>query len=114
MDAIPILHALFHRLAGIDYPFGHWWIDLAAALALVLGPAWAAWMAGRLAVRWTGPLRSRGHIPPSPPPHGTGAPTRPDRRRPAVRGTLERFVLGATLRSQVRLAAVSVLTLPMA
>lgn len=114
MDAIPILHAFFHRLAGIDYPFGHWWIDLAVAVALVLGPAWAAWMAGRLAFRWPGPGRSSGRMPPGFATRRTGSAAPPHPRRPAVRTTLETFVLRATLRQQVRLVAISVLTLPMA
>ncbi|WP_331299038.1 hypothetical protein [Methylobacterium oryzae] len=89
------LHDLLHRVAGLDGPHGHWWMELVSLLVLVVAPAWTGWMALRLAWR-----------------------TLRDRQRPGAASPgawrLERYVMRATLRPQLRLLLLSLLTLPAA
>ncbi|RUP22638.1 MULTISPECIES: ABC transporter ATP-binding protein [Methylobacterium] len=116
MTAIEAIHALAHRLTGLDYPHGHWWIVADAVLIFVVAPAWTAWLVGRAAMRRhrrsaaglgaggstdgqrTAPSRGRR-------PRGVGL--RPGRR-------LEAYVLDATLGIQFRLVFLSLATLPAA
>lgn len=104
MITIDFLHALFHRIAGVDYPVDHWALDLGAATMLVAAPLWSAWIVGRFAVRRVGAwFEDR----------------RSDRARgasgsPPGRWQLEGFVLRATARQQMRLALLCILTLPAA
>ncbi len=90
-----VVHDLIHRVAGLDGPHGHWWMELVSVLALVVAPAWTGWMALRLAWRTLRERRRR----------GAGNPEE---------WRLERFVLRATLRPQLRLLLLSLLTLPAA
>ena len=90
-----VVHDLIHRVAGLDGPHGHWWMELVSVLALVVAPAWTGWMALRLAWRTLRERRRR----------GAGNPGE---------WRLERFVLRATLRPQLRLLLLSLLTLPAA
>ena len=115
MDTVNFLHELFHRVAGIEYPGGHWWIDLAAASMFVLAPAWLILIVVRPALRWAlarpgNPSCSR--IPAAPEVRALGPA--PDASVPTPRWRLERFVLRFSLRSQMQLLALSVLTLPSA
>ncbi|WP_430912134.1 multidrug ABC transporter ATPase [Methylobacterium sp. sgz302541] len=100
MDTINFLHALFHSIAGTDYPVDHWWLDLGAGLMLVVAPFWSAWILGRFILRrtqeWWGRISAT----------GLG--------RPTARWPLEMFVLRTTLRYQVRVAILCLLTLPAA
>jgi ABC-type multidrug transport system fused ATPase/permease subunit len=116
VTAIEAIHALAHRLTGLDYPHGHWWIVADALLVFVVAPAWTAWLVGRAALRRRrrtadaiaaagatdalrdAPSRSRRH---------RGFALRPGRR-------LEAYVLGATAGIQVRLVFLSLATLPAA
>ncbi len=90
-----VVHDLIHRVAGLDGPHGHWWMELVSVLALVVAPAWTGWMALRLAWRTLRERRRR----------GAGNPEE---------WRLERYVLRATLRPQLRLLLLSLLTLPAA
>ncbi|WP_244539261.1 multidrug ABC transporter ATPase [Methylobacterium sp. 174MFSha1.1] len=90
-----VIHDLIHRFAGLDGPHGHWWMELVSVLALVVAPAWTGWMALRLAWRT---LHERRRC-------GAGNPEE---------WRLERYVLQATLRPQLRLLLLSLLTLPAA
>ncbi|MFE1597382.1 multidrug ABC transporter ATPase [Methylobacterium sp. ID0610] len=91
-----VIHDLIHRVAGLDGPHGHWWMELVSVLVLVVAPAWTGGLALRLGWR-----RLRGR-----------------HRRPGARShegwPLERYVLKATLRPQLRLLLLSLLTLPAA
>ncbi|MEE7464957.1 multidrug ABC transporter ATPase [Methylobacterium fujisawaense] len=118
MTVIEAIHALAHRLTGLDYPHGHWWIVADAVLIFVVAPAWTAWLLGRAALRRhrrssdgpgggaggstdgqrTAPSRGRRH---------RSVGLRPGRR-------LEAYVLDATLGIQVRLVFLSLATLPAA
>ncbi len=116
MTAIEAIHALAHRLTGLDYPHGHWWIVADAVLVFVVAPVWTAWLVGRAALRRRrrtadavaaagatdamrdAPSRGRRH---------RGFALRPGRR-------LEAYVLGATAGIQVRLVFLSLATLPAA
>jgi len=116
VTAIEAFHALAHRLTGLDYPHGHWWIVADAFLVFVVAPAWTAWLVGRAA------LRSRRRSVDGPGAAGPtdalpSAPSRGRRHRgfgfrPGRR--LEAYVLGATLGIQVRLVFLSLATLPAA
>lgn len=116
MTAIDAIHALTHRITGLDYPHGHWWVVIDAVLVFVVAPAWTAWLIGRAALRRYG--RATGSVDAS----ATGdvcrdAPSR--RRRPGGVGLppgrrLEAYVLSTTLGIQVRLVFLSVATLPAA
>ncbi|MDE4916087.1 multidrug ABC transporter ATPase [Methylobacterium sp. 092160098-2] len=110
-----LIHDLFHRIMGFDYPQNHWWIDLLAVLAFVVTPAWTGWLIVRLGLRWAG-LRRRLARPGAVPPRG------PQPMSPAAAGAsgvvpgwrLEHFIVRATLRFQLRLVLLSLLTLPAA
>ena len=113
-----LIHALAHRMAWVDYPDSHWWVDLLALLAFVVAPAWMGWLAIRLGLRWLGPGRRRRLHPvavPSREPRAGSVPPRPGGARDGSYGwCLERFVVRATLRFQLRLVLLSLLTLPAA
>lgn len=113
-----LIHALAHRMAGVDYPDSHWWVDFLAILAFVVAPAWTGWLAIRLGLRWLGPGRRRRLHPvavPSREPRAGSVPPRPGGARDGSYGwCLERFVVRATLRFQMRLVLLSLLTLPAA
>jgi len=102
------IHALAHRITGLDYPHGHWWIDLLAVLVFVVAPAWTGWLIVRFGLRWAGLRRRRRARPRPMPPTAVGASE-------GERGwRLERFIVRATLRFQLRLVLLSLLTLPAA
>ncbi len=90
------LHDVAHAIAGLDYPHDHWWIALVVLLGLFLAPAGLAWLLLRRIVsalrllRWSGATLDR---------PGTA---------------LEPYLLRHSSRLQVRLALLSVLTLPAA
>ncbi|SOR30650.1 conserved membrane protein of unknown function [Methylorubrum extorquens] len=96
-----IVHDFIHRLAGLDQPHSHWWIELVAVLACIVAPAWTGWLGLRMSWRW---LRGR----------SGGSPTRPTGVAVATVWRLERYVIRATLRFQLRLVLLSLLTLPAA
>jgi len=116
MTAVDAIHALTHRLTGLDYPHGHWWVVADALLIFVVAPAWTAWLVGRAALRRRGTaaggLRATSvwqalRSGPSRSPWRAGGWLRPGRR-------LEAYVLRATLGIQVRLVFLSLATLPAA
>ncbi|MEL6065180.1 multidrug ABC transporter ATPase [Methylobacterium sp. DCY52] len=111
------IHALAHRIMGLDYPHSHWWIDLLAVLVFVVAPAWTGWLIVRSGLRWAG-LRRRLTHPGAVPPRGHGSrPTSPTAAGASDDGPgwrLERFIVRATLRFQLRLVLLSLLTLPAA
>ncbi|ACS40378.1 Hypothetical protein MexAM1_META1p2604 [Methylorubrum extorquens AM1] len=92
----PVVHDLIHRVTGLDQPHGPGWIELVSVLVLVVAPAWTGRLALRLGWRW---LRGRQRR------RGAGSPER---------RSLERDVPRATLRFQLRLVLLSLLTLPAA
>jgi hypothetical protein len=116
VTAIEAFHALAHRLTGLDYPHGHWWIVADAFLVFVVAPAWTAWLVGRAALR----RRRRSVDGPGAAGPTDALPSAPSRGRrhrgfgfrPGRR--LEAYVLGATLGIQVRLVFLSLATLPAA
>ncbi|MCJ2006775.1 multidrug ABC transporter ATPase [Methylobacterium sp. J-092] len=113
-----LIHALAHRIVGVDYPHSHWWVDLLALLAFVVAPAWTGWLMVRLGLRWmrSGGLR-RVHpvvIPSREPRTGSVPPTSGAVHERRAGWCLERFVVRATLRFQLRLVLLSLLTLPAA
>ncbi|WP_345822119.1 multidrug ABC transporter ATPase [Methylobacterium fujisawaense] len=112
------IHTLAHRMAWVDYPGSHWWVDLLALLAFVVAPAWTGWLTIRLGLRWLGPGRRRRLHPvavPSREPRAGSVPPRPGGACDGPHGwCLERFVVRATLRFQLRLVLLSLLTLPAA
>jgi hypothetical protein len=42
------IHDLGHQIMGLDYPHGHWLINIAAALLFVVAPVWTLWIGLRL------------------------------------------------------------------
>ncbi|AWN42546.1 multidrug ABC transporter ATPase [Methylobacterium durans] len=109
------VHDLVHRVGGLDYPHSHWWMDLVAVLAFVVAPAWTAWLAARLVLR-RARLRRRSRAQAS----RRDAPSSPDPQPSPVDEDvshgcrLEAYVVQATLRFQLRLVLLSLLTLPAA
>ncbi|MGF3024055.1 multidrug ABC transporter ATPase [Methylobacterium aquaticum] len=90
------VHDLIHRVAGLDQPHGHWWIELVSLLVLIVAPVWTGSLALRLGWRWL----VRWH-------------QRQDAETP-VGWHFERYIIRATLRYQYRLVLLSLLTLPAA
>lgn len=113
-----LIHVLVHRLAGVDYPHSHWWFDLLALLAFVVAPAWTGWLMVRLGLRWLGSRRRRRihsvAVPSREPQTGSVPPTSGGARKGMHGWCLERFVVRATLRFQLGLVLLSLLTLPAA
>lgn len=116
MTAFDAIHALAHRLTGLDYPHSHWWLVADAFLIFVVAPAWTAWLVGRALLRRH--RRAAAGFPAAAAWHTLGIGRvgglwrgggrfRLDRR-------LEAYVLGATLGIQARLVFLSLATLPAA
>ena len=100
------LHDLIHRLLGIDYPHGHWWVTVISLLIFVVMPSWMAWHGVRLA-RWIiSSLRSRSRQ------REAGSRARRVAGEAAGYPSLERRMLRWTLRPQVKLLAISSLVIP--
>ena len=103
------IHDLGHRIMGLDYPHGHWLINLAAALLFVVAPAWTLWIGLRLGYRrYNTRRRRRARL---------AAATSRAPERPAASGrvgSLEAYVIRATARLQVKLVIISIMTLPTA
>lgn len=113
MTAIEALHNLAHRLTGLDYPHGHWWIVADALLVFVVAPAWTAWLVGRAVLR----RRRRSAVASGPADALRAGASRGRRRRGfglRLGRRLEAYVLGATFGIQVRLVFLSLATLPAA
>ncbi|CAA2159017.1 hypothetical protein MBRA_04255 [Methylobacterium brachiatum] len=113
-----LIHALAHRIAGVDYPHSHWWFDLLALLAFVVAPACTGWLMVRLGLRWMGSGGRRRVHPAAVPSHeprtGSVPPTSGGAHQGLDGWCLEHFVVRATLRFQLRLVLLSLLTLPAA
>ena len=112
------IHTLAHRITGVDYPYSHWWVDLLAVLAFVVAPAWTGWLIVRFGLRWVGLRRHQQTRSAAVPPRGTRSKlmsrTSVGARDDAPGWHLESFVVRATLRFQLRLVLLSLLTLPAA
>ena len=113
----PPIHELIHRVAGLDQSHSHWWIELVTVLVLVVAPAWTAWLVVRFGVRRWMSRRRTGFSGAAKPIGSPALPTRARSRAAAAkphRRRLERYVVQATLRFQLRLVLISLLTLPAA
>jgi ABC-type multidrug transport system fused ATPase/permease subunit len=115
VTAIDTIHTFIHRITGLDYPHGHWWVVMDAVLVFVVAPAWTAWLIGRAAIRrygraadGLGAAASADAYRAAPSRRQLGGVGLPSGRR------LETYVLGITLKIQVRLVLLSVATLPAA
>jgi ABC-type multidrug transport system fused ATPase/permease subunit len=117
VTAIDTIHALIHRITGLDYPHGHWWVVTDAVLIFIVAPVWTAWLATRAMLRRYGRSKATQS--------GAARSAQPSRAVPSLgwrlRGggslsgrRLETYVLGATLGIQVRLLLLSIATLPAA
>lgn len=114
------VHDLVHQIAGLDYPDSHWWLDITAALVFVIAPAWTGWLALRAGLRWLTlwrRRRARRRIIMSGRAMQVGQGLKPLGDAGIDGGIgwrLETYVVRATFRFQLRLAALSLLTLPAA
>lgn len=114
------VHDLVHQVAGLDYPDSHWWLDIAATLVFVVAPAWTGWLALRAGLRWLKlwrRRRARRRIIMSGRAIQVGHGLKPLGDAGVDEGTgwrLETYVVRATFRFQLRLVALSLLTLPAA
>lgn len=128
------IHGLAHRLAGVDYPHGHWAISVMAVLILVIAPAWTAWHLLNWAARSFLKARRRrarltaviGRVRPGAEDAAAGDGSLPaagvvrgSLAGPAVRfgagpgsRTLVSYVLSATARMQLPLILLSLLIIP--
>jgi ABC-type multidrug transport system fused ATPase/permease subunit len=127
------IHQLVHKIAGLDYPHGHWMLSVAAIVVFVVAPAWTIGHLGRALFRGASATRRRrarlaavigrpvpasdhvsdGELP------GSGTANRPTVRSEVALVTrnpwmLALFVARATSRYQVLLVLLSLLTLPAA
>ncbi|CAX23057.1 protein of unknown function; putative membrane protein [Methylorubrum extorquens DM4] len=116
LTPLPI-HELIHRVAGLDQSHSHWWIELVTVLVLVVAPAWTAWLVVRFGTRRWMDWRRAGSSGATKPVGGAAIPMSGQSRAAAEkphRRRLEPYVIQATLRFQLRLVVISLLTLPAA
>jgi len=103
------IHDLGHRIMGLDYPHGHWLINIAAALLFVVAPVWTLWIGLRLGYRrYSARRRRRARFAAA----TSRAPERPTASDRAW--SLEAYVIRATARPQAKLVIISIMTLPTA
>ena len=103
------IHDLGHRIMGLDYPHGHWLINVAAALLFVVAPIWTIWIGLRFAFRhYAAKRRRRARF--------LAATTRASRGVTArkMAGSLEAYIIQATAKPQAKLVIISIMTLPTA
>ena len=117
MTAIDAIHALTHRITGLDYPHGHWWVVADVVLIFIIAPIWTAWLVARATLR----RYSRSMAPAWRTAGSVDASRAVPMRGRWFRGggipaawRLEAYVLRTTLGTQVRLVLLSVATLPAA
>ena len=117
MTAIDAIHALTHRITGLDYPHGHWWVVADVVLIFIIAPIWTAWLVARATLR----RYSRSMAPAWRTAGSIDASRAVPMRIRWFRGggiplawRLEAYVLRTTLGTQVRLVLLSVATLPAA
>lgn len=127
------IHQLVHKIAGLDYPHGHWMLSAAAIVVFVVAPAWTIGHLGRALFRGaSGARRRRARLaavisrPVPASDHvgdgeqsgpGTGNPPEARSEVAPVNSDpwmLALFVARATSRYQVLLVLLSLLTLPAA
>jgi len=103
------IHDLGHRIMGLDYPHGHWLINVAATLLFVVAPAWTLWIGLRIAYhRYNARRRRRARF-------STATSRAPERLTASERAqSLEAYIIRATARPQVKLVIISIMTLPTA
>lgn len=128
------IHGLAHRLAGIDYPHGHWILSAAAALILVIAPAWMVWhilgwavrsvlkarrhqarlnaVLGRTHRGGRGPAGTDEPLPGTEGAHRRRACSPAPSRTGPLSPTLVSYVLSATARMQLPLILLSLLIIP--
>ena len=103
------IHDLGHRIMGLDYPHGHWLINVAAALLFVVAPAWTVWIALRFTYRrFSAKRRQRARFVAA----TSRVPEQPVARE--RERSLENYIIRATARPQAKLVIISILTLPTA
>ncbi len=103
------IHDLGHRIMGLDYPHGHWLINIAAALLFVVAPAWTVWLGLRLGYRRYKARRRRRARFTAATSRAPERPTADERAR-----SLEAYIVRATARPQAKLIFISLMTLPTA
>ncbi|MBD3849513.1 multidrug ABC transporter ATPase [Bosea sp. SSUT16] len=94
---------------GLEYPHGHWLINIAAALLFVVAPAWTFWIALRFTYRRFNAKRRRRTRFVAATSRVPEQPVARERER-----SLETYIIRATARPQVKLVIISILTLPTA
>jgi ABC-type multidrug transport system fused ATPase/permease subunit len=104
------IHDLGHRIMGLDYPHGHWLINVAAALLFVVAPLWTLWIGLRLGYRRYSARRRRRTRFAAMTSRAPGRSTTSERARWA----LEAYIIRASARPQVKLVIISIMTLPTA
>lgn len=91
---------------GLDYPQGHWLINVAAAFLFIVAPVWTLWIGLRfVARRCTRKRLSRARVRPV----ATGRPSGGERA-----WSLETYIIRATAKPQAKLVVISLMTLPTA
>lgn len=103
------IHDLGHRIMGLDYPHGHWLINIAAALLFVVAPAWTVWISLRLGYRRYNARRRRCARFAAATSRAPERPTASERAR-----SLEAYIIRATAKPQAKLVIISIMTLPTA
>lgn len=103
------IHDLGHRIMGLDYPHGHWLINIAAALLFVVAPVWTLWIGLRFGCRRYNARRRRRARFAAATSRAAERPLASERAR-----SLEAYVIRATARPQAKLVIISIMTLPTA
>jgi len=93
----------------LDYPHGHWVINIAAALLFVVAPAWTLWIAVRFFLRRFYGKRRRHARLQAATMRAAHRPNVGDRAR-----SLKAYILRATAKPQAKLVIISIMTLPTA
>ncbi len=127
------VHQIVHRVAGLDYPHGHWILSAAAIVVFVVAPAWTIGLLGRALFRGASVARKRRarvaavigrpitapddvRVGPQPSFETANSSVASSAAKPVAYGPwkLVLFVARATSRYQVLLVVLSLLTLPAA
>ncbi|MGX9984694.1 multidrug ABC transporter ATPase [Methylobacterium fujisawaense] len=113
-----LMHNLAHEITGFNHPYSYWWVDILAVLVFVVSTASIGWLIVQFGLHWVR-LRCRqltrsAAIPPRGAQRSLMSRLLVDAREGAHARRLESFIVRATLRFQLRLVLLALLTLPTA
>jgi len=107
-SAFDLLHSQVHQFVGLDYPHGHWLINVAAVLLFVIAPAWTIWIAASNSLRWLLGFHRRRAL------HRAAIIRGTDQTPEIMLPSLGAYIMRSTARFQLKLIIISLFTLPTA